>query len=267
MSLLKPNYMTGLYIGEGLSALVPGMLALGQGVGQTNCRNTSTLNTTTNITSYHLVKVSNPPNFPVRDFFLALAAMMLICGISFTLLKYASICKKEHLLSSEHTTKSSFSNIIPCQMQQKDISDNQPNSIYTVLVEKQDHVMTNWTRAIWLVVICWVSFLANGFLPSINTYSSLPYGIKAFHLSAILDNIANPLACLVAFFLPAKSFRVLMGTTILGTAFSVYLLVLAGTSPDPPFVDSTGGSFLMVCTKVSICSRKKIISASSQNTK
>lgn len=265
MSLLKPNYMTGLYIGEGLSALVPGMLALGQGVGQTECRNTSTLNTTTNITSYHLAKVSNPPNFPVRDFFLALAAMMLICGISFTLLKYAPICKKEHLPSSEHTTKSpSFSNIMPCQMQQKDISDNQPDSIHTVLVEKQDQVMTNATQAIWLVVICWVSFLANGFLPSINTYSSLPYGSKAFHLSAILDNIANPLACLVAFFLPAKSFRVLMGTTILGTAFSVYLLVLAGMSPDPPFVGSTGGSFLMVCTKVPLYSRMNIYLASIQ---
>lgn len=253
MSLFKPNYMTGLYIGEGLSALVPGMLALSQGVGETECRNTSTLNTTTNSTSYHLHQVSKPPNFPVQDFFLALAAMMLICGISFTLLKYAPFCKKEHTPSSENiATKNFISNTTPFQTQQKDIPNSKTDSVHTALIEKQEQVISNTSQVFWLAVICWLSFISNGFLPSINTYSALPYGSKAFHLSAILDNIGNPIACLVAFFFPSKSFRILMATAIAGTVFSVYLVVLAATSPNPPLVDSTGGSVLMVCSQTKI---------------
>ena len=242
MALLKPDYMTGLYIGEGLSALVPALIALGQGVGETDCRNTSTLNSTNNVTTYHLEHVSIPPNFPVRDFFLTLSMMMLVCGISFSLLKYAPFCKKEHLTITEQVRNPE----IPSPLQTKGGSKDKADTLHTVLVENNDHGLPRKTKFYWLFVICWVSFLANGFLPSINTYSSLPYGSGAFHLSAILDNIANPMACFVAFFLPAKSFRVLTSTTVLGTVFSVYLLILAGTSPYPPLVGTTGGSFLMV---------------------
>jgi riboflavin transporter 2 len=44
MASFKPEYMTGYFIGEGLSGLVPSVVALGQGVGQLTCSNVSTLN-------------------------------------------------------------------------------------------------------------------------------------------------------------------------------------------------------------------------------
>lgn len=247
MALLKPDYMTGLYIGEGLSALVPALLALGQGVGKSECKNISTVNSTTNTTTFHTEQISSLPNFPVRDFFLALAVMMLICGIAFSLLKYAPFCKSEHLTRSEELTRSDIAtSSTSCQLRNKKAMGNDAED-HTVLIERLNRKMTKVHRVVWFLVIGWVSFLANGFLPSINTYSSLPYGSEAFHLSATLDNIANPLACALAFFLPAKSFRVLLSASFTGTAFSVYLIVLASMSPNPPLVDDLGGSFLMVC--------------------
>ncbi|XP_061189686.1 solute carrier family 52, riboflavin transporter, member 3-B-like [Saccostrea echinata] len=242
MALLKPDYMTGLYIGEGLSALVPAVIALGQGVGNTECRNVSTVNITINITIFHTEQVSSSPNFPVRDFFLALATMMIICGISFSLLRYAPFCKSERLSLTDNSAKSISTS---CQLQEKKDSAN-GHADTTVLIQKHEHSMSKTTKVVWLAVIIWVSFLANGFLPSISTYSALPYGTDAYHLAAILENIANPLAPTLAFFLPAKSFRSLLSTALAGSIFSVYLIVLAGMSPSPPLAGSLAGSFLMV---------------------
>jgi hypothetical protein len=50
-------------------------------------------------------------------------------------------------------------------------------------------------------------FFSNGFLTAIATYISMPYGSQAYHLSAILMTLANPIACLIATFRPLKSER------------------------------------------------------------
>lgn len=52
-----------------------------------------------------------------------------------------------------------------------------------------------------------MSSLTNGVLPSVQSYSCLPYGNTAYHLSATLSSMANPLACIVAMFLPSRWVR------------------------------------------------------------
>ena len=52
-----------------------------------------------------------------------------------------------------------------------------------------------------LFLIC---LLSNGFLPSISTYTSMPYGSNAYHVSTILLTLANPIACFIAYFRPIK---------------------------------------------------------------
>ena len=54
---------------------------------------------------------------------------------------------------------------------------------------------------IGLFVVC---LLSNGFLPAISTYTSMPYGSDAYHASTILLTLANPIACLIAYFRPIK---------------------------------------------------------------
>jgi len=50
-------------------------------------------------------------------------------------------------------------------------------------------------------------FFSNGFLTAISTYISMPYGSQAYHLSAVLSTLANPIACVIATFRPLKSER------------------------------------------------------------
>ena len=52
MAIFKPQYITAYLIGQGMSGLLPGVVALGQGVGKMTCQNLSQINTTSNSTSY-----------------------------------------------------------------------------------------------------------------------------------------------------------------------------------------------------------------------
>lgn len=54
-------------------------------------------------------------------------------------------------------------------------------------------------------LVAFVNALTNGVLPSVQTYSCLSYGPVAYHLSATLSSMANPLACFLSVFLPSRS--------------------------------------------------------------
>ena len=54
-------------------------------------------------------------------------------------------------------------------------------------------------------VLAWVNALTNAVLPSVQSYSCLPYGNQAYHLAATMAAVANPVACFIAMFLPLRS--------------------------------------------------------------
>ena len=54
------------------------------------------------------------------------------------------------------------------------------------------------------VVLAWVNALTNAVLPSVQSYSCLPYGNQAYHLAATMAAVANPVACFIAMFLPLR---------------------------------------------------------------
>ncbi|XP_019636278.1 PREDICTED: riboflavin transporter 2-like [Branchiostoma belcheri] len=104
MAVFTSPYLNPYFIGEGMSGLVPSLVALGQGVGgNPDCHNVSFVNSTvvdgvlTNITEYTNVYVTKDPNFPVENFFWFLFAMMLACGIAFLLLNQLPLAKKEQV--------------------------------------------------------------------------------------------------------------------------------------------------------------------------
>merc|ERR1719334_1407977 len=55
-----------------------------------------------------------------------------------------------------------------------------------------------------LTIQCVVCFLSNGALPSIQSYSCLPYGNTVYHLAVTLNAMANPMMAFLAFFLPCS---------------------------------------------------------------
>ena len=97
-----------------------------------------------------------------------------------------------------------------------------------------------------LFLQAWLSFFQNGVLLSIQSYSCLPYGNLAYHLTVTLSNIANPIACFIAFFLPSHHTGILSIQTVIASLIGSYILTLAVQSPYPPLRNSDWGIVLVV---------------------
>nr|CAD7592457.1 unnamed protein product [Timema genevievae] len=93
--------------------------------------------------------------------------------------------------------------------------------------------------AIFFGIGAWIGI--NG----IQSYSCLPYGNVAYHLSVTLGSMANPLACFLAFFLPYSSVRATSLMALICTLISCYIATTAVMSPSPPLVGTTGGEALV----------------------
>ncbi|XP_060081842.1 solute carrier family 52, riboflavin transporter, member 3-B-like [Ylistrum balloti] len=274
MSLFRVEYMTGYFIGEGLSGLIPSIVALGQGVGKMTCENVSVVNMTTNISYYEIQAIYHEPSFPVKDFFFFLFAMMIMSGLAFTSLNKLPICKREHVieyvmenkeeasslsstsdghieLSSDHTQENSDNNPtnvghsnseLVLSSKKKPCLTICPDGSYTLPVQSLRKEMYFY----YLVLTAWINAFSNGVLPSVQTYSCLPYGNNAYHLAVTLSSIANPLACFIAFLLPVATCVVINVFTVLGTCLAGFILVTAVKSPTPLFQDSETGAAIVV---------------------
>lgn len=182
-----PQYIRTFFIGQGLSALFPCIVALGQGVGKVECVETE------NGTKPHYLK----ENFPAQDFFWFLFVMLSISAVSFLALTYTFVTSTnlQHLAevsqAPEQETKI-------CEGQEAQPLHNEVTPVSEEQVENP--VVSFWTlRNIYLLLLLGVSTaLTNGALPSVQSFTCLPYGAMAFHLSVVLGNIANPVACFVA---------------------------------------------------------------------
>lgn len=278
MATFKPEYMTGYFIGEGLSGLLPSVVALGQGVGQLTCTNVSFFNATSNTTSHSIQPIYHNISFTVEEFFYFLCIMLVISIVAFTILNYTPYCKQEKVIDKDQEQEShedsdmtvsyelnsdnSILALSPEGNQDIFVNPSSMNSRSSLIKKNKklaiksqsgevshiqvQEILPIGTFIFCLVITAWVNCLSNGILPSLQTYSSLPYGINIYHLSATLGNIANPLACCVAFFIPVKSNVVISTMTFFGSSLAGYIIFLAAESPRPPLYNTTEGSVLVV---------------------
>lgn len=199
MFRLPPQYIRTFFIGQGLSALFPCMVALGQGVGKLECR--EDINGT--------VKPDKlPENFPAQNFFWFLFVMLVVSGLCFAALSKRvsqdSEAQQEVAIPSPepqtedggvrdetHPLQNGGAQVAVCK---EEVELEKP--------EVATEPVTFWTpRNIYLLILLGLSnALTNGVLPSVQSFTCLPYGSMTFHLSVVLGNIANPLACFVAMF-------------------------------------------------------------------
>lgn len=234
MALFHVKYMTALYIGEGLSGLLPSLVALGQGVGKMTCQNVTNVNQTANISYYQIKPIYQDPSFPVEYFCFFLFGMMLICALAFTLLNYLPYCKKEHISRTTDPGNEMY-----------ELKNKEKSSI-----KKQTMKIRPATIALYLSLIAVINSLTNGLLSGIQSYSCLPYGNDAYHLTVTLSKIANPVVCFFAFLLPVSSAAVITVCVTLGTAISAYIILMASQSPTPWLYDEPAGPPLMISSWV-----------------
>ncbi|NXY92530.1 S52A3 protein, partial [Alcedo cyanopectus] len=260
MMQLQPQYLNTFFIGEGFSGLIPAFIALGQGSGISSCVNVTHLSNTTagnetaNSSIPQLETRYHPANFSPFVFFLLMTVMMLSCLLSFFFLTRQS---KVWELSQQQLFPSSIilnsfdqmSNEGVGSQLRKDCScPKDAKGPGKILTEKVSHSLPMLTFI--YLLIAWVSALMNGVLPSVQSYSCLPYGNTAYHLTATLSAMANPLACIMAMILPSRSL-VLMGIlSMAGTGFGAYNMAMAVMSPCPLLQNSQWGDATIVLSWV-----------------
>ncbi|XP_028285971.1 solute carrier family 52, riboflavin transporter, member 2-like [Parambassis ranga] len=229
-----PQYIRTFFIGQGFSALFPCIVALGQGVGKVVC-------TSVNGTKPEYLK----ENFPAQNFFWFLFVMLSLSALSFLALTRRQTQSQKDAASQESDGAAEEKNE---EETRRLHNGGSPVSEEQVQVEVQQAARTFWVpRNIYLLMLLAISnALTNGVLPSVQSFTCLPYGTMTFHLSVVLGNIANPLACFLAMFVVLRSSTGLSLVSAAGGAFAAYLMCLAVLSPCPPLHGHPAGAALVV---------------------
>lgn len=234
MNKLPELYLVPYFIGEGLSGLIPSVIALVQGVG----REPKCVNITT---SEGVVprKIIEEPYFSSTLFLVIIGCFMLLSTLSFFYLNY---------ISDYIRPATNISDFIRPSANNSESSRRQRNNSVTSIKPIN---LTKTLFAVLLLAQTLINCFSNGILPSIQSYSCLPYGREAYHWSVNLNQIVNPVIIYLAFFLPIISLRVLAACGAVQIMCLTYELLTAFQSPVPPFVGSTAGMMLIVSIRVS----------------
>ncbi len=260
MARFRQAYLTSYLIGEGLSGFLPSIFALIQGVGgNPSCINTST--TINGTDEWYLQPFYPEPRFSVSAFFFILMGLMICCAASFVGLNQCAAARKEYAEPSTPRIGSTStpvavdnqnfvasSELVDPALTRKSLKITYQTDLHSVSSEEQ-RVNTDIPRSVLiylLIIQAWVCALSNGALPSFQSYSCLPYGNTAYHLAVTLSAMANPVSCLIAYFLPITNVCLIAVFAFLGTSVSSYVIALAALSPTPPLVGYPSGETLMV---------------------
>lgn len=207
MMQLKAEYLTTYYVGEGLSGLVPAVVALIQGVGVMQCVNSTqnfnpneTINGSLDSTNY-LIPHYLPANFSAKAFFVFLAVMMFVCLVAFFLLNNLPVVAQERSVRLKYQgaiRNSDFAREMKRPEQNPMINFPDGFQKFSGMFGKGTY---SWAQIVYIfIILAWVNALTNSVLLSVQSYSCLPYGNRAYHWSATMASLANPLACFIAMF-------------------------------------------------------------------
>ncbi|XP_070777950.1 riboflavin transporter 2 [Enoplosus armatus] len=251
MMRLKPQYLTTYYIGEGVSGLLPAVVALIQGVGVVHCINSTqslnrTLNASYSALTFDLQAQYQPAIFSAEVFFFFLSAMMLVCLAAFLLLNYHPSVAREH-------TNGRYTNGVKeeSHKNRKWAEEKPMMDPYRPANQKcRSGFGTgsySWMQVFYIfAILAWANALTNVVLPSVQSYSCLPYGNNAYHLSATMAAVSNPLACFIAMFFPIRSLLLMGALTVIGSGVGAFIMSMAVLSPCPLLVHETSGGVIIV---------------------
>ncbi len=284
LSRFGAQYLTAFLVGEGICQLVPAVVGIIQGVGEVpDCQNRTVVSynetTLTNSTSYQIVPVYPDPKFSVQAFFIMMSCIMVLSGVAFTLIHYLPYFKRKRLdnpgqndvtidqndVAIEEVTKINKSDTghrdadtdqavsarVPTSLHKglneqngspcEDIGDASKS-----LAETGKKKMSRGDFLFSLVLITWGLGILFGLMPGTQSYSALPYGNRAYNLSLRLGLAVNPLVSFLALFVYTRSKAVISVLYVVGTAATVYQVVLACYSPLPPLKGTAEGEVLVV---------------------
>lgn len=228
----KEIYLITYLTGEGLSGFLPAILALVQGVGgNAQCKRNE---------AGEIERYTPPARFGTQTFFLVISSLFVASFVSFTLLDRLKSVKKEYAacVTIGHGNKYKYD-----ASQESKNTENVETA--PTIIEEGKKLSDNNYRAL-LVLLGFVCMFSNAIFPSIQSYSTLPYGNIAYHFAVTLSSIANPVACFIAVFATSTTIRNIIVLCLVSIPFTIYSIATAVMSPQPPFIGSILGDILVV---------------------
>ncbi|XP_068953110.1 solute carrier family 52, riboflavin transporter, member 2 isoform X2 [Petaurus breviceps papuanus] len=265
MSHLPPAFLRSFFLGQGLSALLPCGLALAQGVGHLECQPASSpssrvpslQSSSPNVSLSPDISPSGPmvpiyfkEHFSASTFFWVITSLLAISAAAFQgLLLLLPSAPTRIIPRNEGQGQGATpeEEVSPLQEPGEEIGTSEPES-----EKKTQHPLKlcSVRGACLLGLLGATNALTNGVLPSVQSYSCLPYGRRAYHLAVVLGSASSPLACFLAMAILYRSLPGLGALSLLGTLFGTYVMVLASLSPCPPLVGTSAGVVLVVLSWV-----------------
>nr|XP_019552209.2 solute carrier family 52, riboflavin transporter, member 3-A [Aedes albopictus]XP_029724723.1 solute carrier family 52, riboflavin transporter, member 3-A [Aedes albopictus]XP_029724724.1 solute carrier family 52, riboflavin transporter, member 3-A [Aedes albopictus] len=236
MGRFRAIYLITYLIGEGLSGFLPSIVALIQGVGgNAEC----IPNNSTDLDAPEFISYTPPPRFGSMEYFIFVFVVLIISTVAFTVLDNHPRCRKEYAaVVINHGNDYTYDNDHPT-------THEKANGAVKV---EQSKILSNRNYAYLMILLGILCMFGNGIFPSIQSYSCLPYGNVAYHLTVTLSTMANPVACFLAVFLPHTSIRAITSISLLSALFAVYALLTAFMSPSPPLMGRAIGDALVIAT-------------------
>ena len=268
MKHFSEQYMSALYIGEGLSGLLPSLFALSQGSVNSN------ISCNGNYTGHEDLGIRFSPSV----YFVFLSGMLFLCGCSFVIIvtlpairkhmvynnKKISINFKKNPSNCTHfpnciqkiknncRTSSDCANLSRNQKLFEDESlpeDNDEDNNFSEFKKSQFSFATMYRiiKSNFVIYICLLAlnFLANGALSAVTSFAFLPYGNNVYHIAINVALLVNPVMSLIFLMLPSKSALVTAINTAIASVLGVYIIVMA-QSPFPAFQAHFIAKFLVV---------------------
>ena len=250
MSIFREVYMSPYFAGEGLSGLLPSLVAIIQGIGGGEHKPCSPTETQGNITNGNETNTGSwgpGPKFSAEVFFWFLSAMMLASGLAFLGLNHLRVAKRQQVSKNTsslyHVTQPTFE----LTSEEKRSNTKQMKGEQAVQNGSSSHI-----TALLLVIIAIVSGLSNGIIPAIQSYACIPYSYYIYHLTVTLSAIANPATCLVFPLIRSTSTVVISFLTVMYIGMCTYIIIVATQSPSVLLRCEDSGAALMV-SKLSCC--------------
>ena len=246
MKHFPAEYLSALYIGEGLSGLVPSLFAFSQGY----------VNNSISCERSYIGHEALGIRFSPSVHFMFLGGMMLLSGAAFIALITLPAVRK-HMVNGtwqQHEDKHNIQRERPCRKKclQQDASDVLfSDKGETPIPSKPIGIADLWriVRLDAALYICLsiLSFLSSGAVSAVSSFAFCLYDNSIYHISVNLALISNPVMSFFFFVFPSKSKVISVFTTVIICVLGIYVLVMA-QQPAPAFQRSTFAMVIMVST-------------------
>ncbi|VDK75104.1 unnamed protein product [Litomosoides sigmodontis] len=237
MATFHASYLTAYFVGMGLSALFPSIISILQGSGS-NC-------VVVNGTS---VQASNILRFGVTEFNFIMFGWLILATAAFV---YLIHLRNIESVEKKESTVNQSSMKLSMSFNESGSDSGGKQHIKTCATE--DKPSADKLRfGLLLFLMAAVNGQMNGIVPSVQSYASLPFSQKTYHLGLTLSNVISPIVCFLPLFVKITRLSILILLTVVSTVLTGIIITFAAMSPAPVLQFSSWGSVLVII--IVVCS-------------